>query len=73
MPAGRERCVSGRSVGFQEAEALTPHWGPGLPLFYSLAQTWELELALPACGPDGRCGEGDSQNCGLSWHTGPPG
>lgn len=26
-------------VGFQEAEALPPHWGTVLPLFYSLACT----------------------------------
>lgn len=57
MPAGRERCVSGMSLVFQEAEALTPHWGTVLLLFYSLAQTWELALALPACGPGRGCGE----------------
>lgn len=39
MPAGRERGVSGMGVGFQEAEALPPHWGTVLPLFYSLACT----------------------------------
>lgn len=57
MPAGRERCVSDMSVGFPEAEALTPHWDTVLALLCSLAQTWELELVLPACGPGRGCGE----------------
>lgn len=45
------------SVGFQKTEALMPHWGTVLALFYSLTQTWELELALPARDPSRGCGE----------------
>lgn len=33
--------------------------------FYSLAQTWELELALPACGSGRGCGEGVLRTVGY--------
>lgn len=41
MPAGIERGVSsGMGTGFQEAEALTPLWGPVLPLWTG-QRVWE--------------------------------